>query len=265
MSVCGLHFKTCREEYFEHFKENQDWLLILLLNAGEKLSIQVLFILTQETTLFEVLKVAHRKNLFGIRDLFKTADITLAQIRLVQRGLLGFLLEPFENEYKGDFLCKLPCHFIFDLLFCDVPPVVIPALRPLLLCVLEQLREMREIVVAIFKVLGLFFQDLLLFKGVFEQVIEDLSVEHFELGRFPGFFEDITWRDHHRLQHLMIRDGLEDVRVKDAARHIEVDLVIVPSAYRKEVRSNLTYQDSLSNHCTQSLKGLPLDCKGYRV
>lgn len=92
---------------------------------------------------------------------------------------------------------------------------------------------MSEIVLAIFNVLGFLFQNLLLFKCVFEQIIEDLSVEHFELGRFPGFLQDIAWGDHHWLQHLVIRDGLEDVRIKDATRHIEVDLVIVPGAYRK--------------------------------
>lgn len=61
----------------------------------------------------------------------------------MESALLGFILEPLEDEYEGDLLIfdELPVHLILDLLLCDVPPIVISvAAFPLFLVISETLR-----------------------------------------------------------------------------------------------------------------------------
>jgi hypothetical protein len=55
----------------------------------------------------------------------------------VKWRFLGLLLEPLQYEVEGDFIGELPRHFVLDLLFGDVPPVVIAAFTPLFMSVFE--------------------------------------------------------------------------------------------------------------------------------
>jgi hypothetical protein len=45
-------FQAGREKDFQHFEENEDWLLKLLLDTLQQLAVEVFFVLTQETSLF---------------------------------------------------------------------------------------------------------------------------------------------------------------------------------------------------------------------
>jgi hypothetical protein len=71
----------------------------------------------------------------------------------------------------------LPGHLVLNLLLGDVPPVVVAPLAPLLLSVAEQLWQMRELPLRLLLLRGLIFKYLFLLQGVFEEVIEYLSVE----------------------------------------------------------------------------------------
>lgn len=52
MSGGRRNFETGREEDLEHLKENEDWLLELLLHTLEELTVKVFLVLAQKSTLF---------------------------------------------------------------------------------------------------------------------------------------------------------------------------------------------------------------------
>ena len=99
MTVCGMHLKAGREENFEHLEEYQNRLFIMLLHTLQELSVKIFPVLAQETSLFEVLEIAHGQDLFWISNFLESGQVTaIFEVRLVQGRLLGLLLKPLEHE-----------------------------------------------------------------------------------------------------------------------------------------------------------------------
>jgi hypothetical protein len=99
MTVCGVHLKASREEDFEHLEKYQNRLFIMLLHTLQELSVKIFPVLAQETSLFEVLEIAHGQDLFWISNFLESSQVTaIFEVRLVQGRFLGLLLKPFEHE-----------------------------------------------------------------------------------------------------------------------------------------------------------------------